>query len=851
MKRFLMWNFISRLLSSAVGLASFAGAVALLTLPGIADTIAPDALSAHPPHEFLFGADFDPQASASIKALFYETGMNCVRMTGGGFGWSVDMHKKLATDFESRGLKVYMQLGSHYPDASYFDLKEAWMVDQNGRSGVEDRKAWAISYSGQNWPQYSYTSIPFRQKLERDFTSYVNQFKDNHNIAGVILHNEAGFFWLSDRVFDYSPGTLALFHQWLQKQYPAIASLNARWGTNYTSFDEVKPPGLPPVANVAGWMDWRHFSEGTVADFLHWESDFFKSLRPDIPRTTNLDGPLNNWYGYHLANLLDYSANMDRVGMDIYPTVWFPRTFIPYSMDMLQGVAQGRETNVIECDVFSPKLWKDYSEDQRAGLLSSEIWTMIGHGADGILLWGFSRSDNYSLTDGEFNPRLLTCRDIAYTSRMIGLGDFHRPQPNVAICVDPDSYIYATAIGHGLDRTSLLDDENQGYYTALADAGIPSDVILADQIRSGAWKKYKAIIVPTEMMMDADLASQWRSFVSAGGVLIVGASFAETDRWGAPPAKVPAFGLDDVFGLTVTGSLGPGNSAPIQSASGSIGNSEPRENVTLGSAETLARFGDNGPSAVTSNSFQNGKAVYIAARTGGPYIQGWGGGGLSALLADILLKSSLPAPITGPGKSLNSSAILDQNGNMLLVFSDLGGKGKIPAPVPGNHVICTCNDPASYRAAFMFSGTQVEGDRVQTGPVPLPVTATADNTGVALDLPGISATLPVLLAKNAPPLLATEAPVSMIQAQDDQVKVTCFNPATAQMQGRLVLRGDFSGSPKDGGIIHVAPQGQQDVVIHFQFQPGHATGRVTLQAVLHLENPSRDVEGIPVDINVK
>ena len=823
----------------------------LLTLPGAADTVAPAALAVHPSHEFLFGADFNPQSPDPIKALFYESGMNCVRLTGGGFSWSVAMNKKLTDDFEARGLKVYMQLGSHYPDASYFNLKDAWMVDQNGGTGVEDRKAWAISYSGQNWPQYSYTSIPFRQKLEGDFAGYVNQFKDNHNIAGVILHNEAGFFWLSDRVFDYSPGTLAVFRPWLQKQYPTIAALNARWGTAYTSFDEVLPPGKPPVANVAGWMDWRRFSEGTVADFLQWESDFFKTLRTDIPRTTNLDGPLDNWYGYRCANPLDFSADMDRAGMDIYPSVWSPRTFIPYSMDMLQGVAQGRETNVVECDVFSPKLWKSYREDQRAGLLSSELWTMIGHGADGILLWGFNRTDDFSLTDGEFNPRLLACRDIAYTSRMIGLGDFHRPQPNVAICVDPDSYLYESAISHGLDLTSPLDEENQGYYAALSDAGIPSDVILADQVRAGAWKKYKAIIVPAEMTMDAALAAQWRSFVSAGGVLIVGAPFSEMDRWGAPQTTIPAFGLDDLFGLTLTGPPGTEKSAQIQSADGNLGCSEPRENVTLSGAETLAHFGAGGPPAVVVNSYHGGKAVYMAAKVGRPYLQGWGGSALSALLADILLQSSLPASIVWPGKAVDASAIMDRNGNMLLVFSVLGAKGKLPAGAPAARAICACNDPASYHAGFMFSGTRIEGDRVRSGPVPLRVAVTADNKAVALDVPEVDSTLPVLLTKSAPPLLATEAPLSMIRGQDGQLKVTCFNPAATPLQGRLVLHGDFSGSPKDGGVINVPPQGQQDVLLTVQFSADHATGRAPLRAVLEMENPSREVEGIPVDIEIK
>src|SRR5215208_4388703 len=82
--------------------------------------------------QLLFGADFDPKASAQVRERFFETGMNCVRMTGGGYGWAAAMHKALAEDFQSRGLKVYMQLGSHYPSAEYFDRKDDWLVDEAG-----------------------------------------------------------------------------------------------------------------------------------------------------------------------------------------------------------------------------------------------------------------------------------------------------------------------------------------------------------------------------------------------------------------------------------------------------------------------------------------------------------------------------------------------------------------------------------------------------------------------------------------------------------------------------------------------------------------------------------------------
>ena len=101
----------------------------------------------------LIGVSWPNDPSPSVSALLYETGFNYARITGGGYGWAVESHARLANELEAHGVKVLLQLGSHYPSADYFKFKDSWFVDHKGGSGVEDRNAWAISYSGQAWPQ--------------------------------------------------------------------------------------------------------------------------------------------------------------------------------------------------------------------------------------------------------------------------------------------------------------------------------------------------------------------------------------------------------------------------------------------------------------------------------------------------------------------------------------------------------------------------------------------------------------------------------------------------------------------------------------------------------------------------
>lgn len=83
----------------------------------------------------IFGADYGDQRPAPTRDLFYEAGFNCVRLTGGGYDWAAAGHSAYAQELAKHGVQVYLQLGSHYPSADYFAFKDAWLVDQNGKTG--------------------------------------------------------------------------------------------------------------------------------------------------------------------------------------------------------------------------------------------------------------------------------------------------------------------------------------------------------------------------------------------------------------------------------------------------------------------------------------------------------------------------------------------------------------------------------------------------------------------------------------------------------------------------------------------------------------------------------------------
>ncbi|OGV57213.1 MAG: hypothetical protein A2X45_12985 [Lentisphaerae bacterium GWF2_50_93] len=842
------------------GFIAFVATSVLLALcgctagPGKAE--APDAPSAGKQvntREFLFGADFSPKAPDNMKALFYESGMNCIRMTGGGYSWAADMHKKIADEFEARGLKVYMQLGSHYPSADYFQFKDAWLVDQDGKTGVENRNAWAISYGNDNWPQYSYTSEKIKARLAVDFKNYVDKFSKNRNIAGVILHNEPGFFWQTDRIFDYNPETVAQFRLWLTERSQTIEELNLVWGTNYAGFAEIVPPGKPPVKNISAWVDWRKFSVKTIADFMKWEAGLSKSLRRDLPRTTNLDGPLNHWYGYRCADNQEYSKAMDNVGMDIYPTEWTDRSFIPYSVDMLMGVAQEREGHILECDVFSPKLWKNLSEAQRARLLSGELWSFIGHGASCILLWGFDRTDNFNLTSGEFNDRLLACRDIAHYAKMIDIGTFGRRRSDVAVCVDPDTYLYLSGKEekpHSL--TAGLDAENHGFYSAVTSAGIQADVIFSAQMRDSVAKQYKAIVFPSRMMMNAEKAETIKEYVQYGGIVIADASFAVLDRWGKPSDYMPNSGLNQLFGVNYDRKSEPMASGTISFQQDKIPLTSPIENLTLLDAKVLGTL-ENGKPGLTSKTTGKGKAVLFAGRVGQAYLNNPAGNNLDVALKNILASASVaPFIEIAPdiSRKLDCSSLADANGNLLVVAATQGSKGKMSEEVKDVSIGIPSDNPAGFRKAFLFVPTKNDNGIVRSGPKPIDVAV--GERKITLQIGDVVSATPVLIAKDMGPLMSLEAVSSLRRGQEAEIKVTCYNPSTKKLEGTINLNLPAGFSAVGGKTkISVEPYGQQGVVLKFKVDSDKPVDRAPVSAVLSCPSAPKGVSSVPVDVKVE
>ena len=799
----------------------------------------------------LIGAEWPCDASDSVKQLFYETGMNFARITGGGYSWAIDSHTTAAAELEAHGVKVVLQLGSHYPSADYFKFTDSWFVDHKGQTGVEDRNVWAITYSGQAWPQYSYASDEYRPLMETDFSRYLAVFKERANVAGIILHNEPGLFWLKDRLFDYNPTMIAKYRTWLQQRYGQIGTLNAAYGSQFASFDAVEPPRqLPPVDNLAAWLDWRRAQAAIIHDFLQWEIASTRRAWPGMPLTTNLAGPLESWFPIRCADNFLFTEGMDAAGIDIYPEKWHTRHFTGCTMDLTRGAAQERPVWVLEAQSYDEQAWAELTPPQLAGMLRSEVWSFIGHGARAISLWAWSGRSGWNLTRGEFNPRVAAMREIAHTSAMLRLGNFQKPKRQVAVVVDPDSFFYYG--GQKADPPWFLDKAGPGMHAALADAGYESDVLFTEQVRRGDACKYRAMALTVPVMVDDVLARRLDEFVRGGGLLIAEAPFAEADGTGRALAAKPGCGLDKLFGVHVLQTTTE-NVRPLKVGTSLLTATLCRSEIELAGAQIIGTLQDDATPAVTRNYVGAGAAIFIGATVSFPYCDGWrtwASPGLSTFLRSQIEPRIGPPPfeIKYGGKELLDHGLLaDAKDNQVLTLSVPPHMGKPPAAITDVEISCEASQVKGMVRACLLAPSVVADGKVRSVPRPLAV-ETADGQTVKIKVGTVDSAAVVVFARDMPPVLGIEAPATSVKGAEFSVTVTCLKLSPKETPGTI----DLVLPPTCRNITGPQPSGQETYA--FRVQASAEPQRAVIKACFipaGTTSAAARIVSVPVDVAIQ
>lgn len=161
--------------------------------------------------------------------------------------------------------------------------KNTHALDENGNIISPD----LMSYMSDEYLHYTYLWYDKIMPIIAE-----NQQSNNGPIVMMQVCNEVGVFqWLSGRV-DYNESIIKLYNEFIINKYNTIENLNKVYGTDYTSFNDVKAPvgKIENKQDYCAYYDFHLFYRYFYALYLRTLSGRIRSYGIDIQLTHNIPG---------------------------------------------------------------------------------------------------------------------------------------------------------------------------------------------------------------------------------------------------------------------------------------------------------------------------------------------------------------------------------------------------------------------------------------------------------------------------------------------------------------------------------------------------------------------------------
>ncbi|HEY1614611.1 MAG TPA: alpha-amylase family protein [Rhizomicrobium sp.] len=340
------------------------------------------------------------------------------------------------------------------------------------------------------------------------------------------LADEAGIADLSAAWdFDYSPASLAGMRDWLKTQYSSLRLLNREWGTDFKTWDDVKPE-LTMAAiqrkddNYASWSDFKAWMDVAFARAVRTGSAGVHAGAPWA--LAGLEGAqMPGWGGY------DYSQLAPAVDvMEIYD-----------SADNLD-IAESFNPNLVP---LTTTTWSDIDATHRA-------WRELLRGAKGEILW--DPDDQFVTRAGAQAPRMHLAaqffQEIKQEAVALLLASRRRFDP-IAIVYSPASERLQWMLDHraagrawfrrGADSENEDNESRRSRHRALEELwslGFRPRFVTEDEIAANVLREqsFKMVVLPNTIALGFGAAGKLRDFVHLGGTLALVGDLPEFDGHG-------------------------------------------------------------------------------------------------------------------------------------------------------------------------------------------------------------------------------------------------------------------------------------------------------------------------------
>lgn len=584
----------------------------------------------------LIGANYHPHDwdkdrwSVDIK-LMKEAGFNAIRV--GHLCWdsfepedgiyNFEWFDEVMDLFHKAGLKVFLDVTVH--PAPVWVHKKCQGVNITSRSGNMQPSLHRYMEDMAD-PEYQFYAFRFAKIMLR-------RYKNHPAVYAFSMCNEIGSGKMS-----FSEHSRKRFIEWLTNKYETVEELNRAWSTQrwsrrISSFEDVVfPENEISVAMPEARLDMRRFFSDGLVDFLKKFSTLIKEEAPEIPYTTNLY-PGAKEPGYDYMNAA--ASFMDYPGMGYYPDFdmegdmqRYFYTIIKENLNELNKPLWFLEFQTGKEGIYAGPSGYSYMQLMLALLNRGEVflaWTWrTMYSGEEQFYYGVLGHDGYP------SPNYEEFKRAAEDMKKLERYAFpYMPEPEVALAFNYDSWWFSEF--HPKQFKTGYTFAVMDAHEALAKANLEYNFVSIKKLKN----KYKLLIIPNHIVMDAETASAIRIYVKNGGCVIMTAYSGMVDGNGhAYTTEQPGL-LSDVFGLRVAGFYRTDMPwAFSENSARYIDEGREREVISvlfnneeidtkvdyyeileLGTAKAIAEFKGKNCTAVSVNKFGNGYAYYIATET--------------------------------------------------------------------------------------------------------------------------------------------------------------------------------------------------------------------------------------------
>jgi len=343
--------------------------------------------------------------------------------------------------------------------------------------------------------------------------------------------------------FDFSDESLVPMREWLRRQYGTLAALNAEWGSNFATWNQVMPVTTDEAMkrsddNFSAWADFKTWMDICYANALRMGREAVHSVDPEAYVGIG-GGQMPGWGGY------DYSRMVQ-------------------SLTAIEPYDIGNNIEIIRS--LNPKMAVLTTAFQHGPWERQRVWHELLHGNRGLILW--DDKSEYLDKNGDVLERGREA-DSYYNELRNGVGALlinsrrqvdpiaiHYSQPSMRVEWMLESRPRGATWAMRSAKAERTDNEfmrlRESWCRVIEDAGLQYNFVSYGQVEEDELLRggYRVLVLPRSSALSAAEARAIRAFVAQGGVVIADGMPGTFDEHGR---RLGQGLLADLFGASDAG----------------------------------------------------------------------------------------------------------------------------------------------------------------------------------------------------------------------------------------------------------------------------------------------------------